>query len=172
MLRALLPRLLTALALVGAFVLGAVLPSAVGQTEVAPTAIRNALAETDRVQGAPDRTLVLSRVLVEPGAKLALHHHLGTQVARIQSGTLTYTVRQGSVVVRRGESDQDPETVRSIDAGQTARIRAGQWIVEQPSDIHQAANRGSTPVVIYLATLLKKGAPPATPVTPPGSAGK
>lgn len=156
-----------ALALVGAFALGTVLPAAFGQSETAPTAVRNALAQTDRVQGASGRTLVLSRVLVEPGAKLALHHHLGTQVARIQSGTLTYTVRRGSVVIHRGESDQAPETVRTIDAGQTARIQAGQWIVEQPSDVHQAANRGSTPVVIYLATLLKKGAPPATPVTLP-----
>ncbi|MDX6635036.1 MAG: hypothetical protein QOF06_1239 [Solirubrobacterales bacterium] len=42
---------------------------------------------------------------------------------------------------------------------------AGQWLVEQPPDIHEAANRGSSPVVIYLATLLKSGAPPATPVT-------
>lgn len=55
---------------------------------------------------------------VEPGAKLALHHHLGTQISRIESGTLTYTVRRG------------------------------------------------IPVVIYLATLLKDGAPPATPVSP------
>ena len=159
--------LLTALALAGAVALGAVLPVAFGQSEEAPTAIRNALAQSDRVQGAPGRTLVLSRVKVEPGAALALHHHLGTQVARIQSGVLTYTVRRGSVVVRRGESDQEPETVRSIAAGQTGRIRPGQWIVEQPSDIHQAANNGSTPVVIYLATLLKSGAPPATPVSLP-----
>ncbi len=119
------------------------------------------------MQGAPDRSLVLSRVEVEPGAKLALHHHLGTQVARIESGTLTYTVRRGAVVVRKGESDQDPAKVRTIAAGQTGRIRAGQWIVEQPSDIHEAANRGGAPVVIYLATLLKQGAPPPTPVTLP-----
>ena len=129
------------------------------------------LAQSEQVQGAPKRTLVLSRVVVEPGAKLALHRHQGTQVARILSGTLTYTVRRGSVPVRRGESDLNPRTVRLIEAGQTARIRAGQWIVEQPSDIHQAANRGSAPVVIYLATLLKTGAPPATPVSlPAGSA--
>jgi quercetin dioxygenase-like cupin family protein len=111
--------------------------------------------------------MVLSRVEVEPGAQLALHHHLGTQVAHIEAGTLTYTVRRGSVVVRKGESDQSPQTVRTIKAGQTGRIRAGQWIVEQPSDIHEAANRGSAPVVIYLATLLKSGAAPATPVTLP-----
>ena len=167
MLRSVRPRLPVALALIVAFALGAVLPGAFAQTKAAPTAVRNALAESSRVQGAPGRTMVLSRVLVEPGAKLVLHHHLGTQVARVQAGTLTYTVRRGSVVVRRGESDQDPQAVRTIAAGQTADIRSGQWIVEQPSDIHEAANRGTTPVVIYIATLLKTGAPPATPVTLP-----
>lgn len=165
--RSLRPRALIALALASAFALGAVLPGAIGKTAVEPTAIRNALAQTSKVQGAPQRTLVLSRVEVEAGAKLALHHHLGTQVAHIEAGTLTYTVRRGSAVVKTGESDQDPKVVRTIAAGQTAPIRAGQWIVEQPSDIHEAANRGTNPVVIYLATLLKTGADPSTPVTLP-----
>lgn len=129
-----------------------------------PEARRDAMAQTAKVQGAPERELVLSRVVVPAGAKLALHHHLGTQVARIESGILTYTVRQGSVVVRRGQSDASPTVVRTIKAGQTAQIKQGEWIVEQPSDIHQAANKGSNSVVIYLATLLKAGAPPATPV--------
>jgi quercetin dioxygenase-like cupin family protein len=154
-------------ALVVGVMLGALLPAAIGKTEVAPTAIRNALAQTDRVQGAPGRTMVLSRVVVQPGAKLATHHHLGTQIARVQSGVLHYTVRQGSAVVRRGESDQDPALVRKIEAGQTFAIRGGQWIVEQPSDVHEAANRGTTPVVLYLATLLQDGAAPSTPVSLP-----
>lgn len=134
---------------------------------VEPTAIRSALAQASKVQGAPKRTLVLSRVEVEPGAQLALHHHEGTQVAHVEAGTLTYTVRRGSAVVKTGVSDQNPKLVRKIKAGQTAPIRTGQWIVEQPSDIHEAANRGSSPVVIYLATLLKTGADPSTPVTLP-----
>jgi mannose-6-phosphate isomerase-like protein (cupin superfamily) len=160
-------QVLVALALVTTFALGAILPGAFAQTKVAPTAIRNALAETSNVQGAPHRTMILSRVEVEPGAQLALHHHLGTQVAHIEAGTLTYTVRRGSVVVRKGESDQSPQTIRTIKAGQSGRIVSGQWIVEQPSDIHEAANKGATPVVIYIATLLKTGAPSATPVTLP-----
>ena len=45
--------------------------------------------------------------------------------------------------------------------------QGGEWIVEQPSDIHEAANKGSQPVVLYLATLLKTGAPPSTPVSVP-----
>lgn len=164
------PRFLLPLALAVGLALGTLLPTAFGASTKAPTAVRSALAQTSNVQGAPGRTMVLSRVVVEPGAKLATHHHLGTQISRIQSGVLTYTVRRGSAVVRKGESDQNPTVVRKISAGQTARISAGEWLVEQPSDIHEAANRGSSPVVIYLATLLQQGAPPATPVTlPPGS---
>jgi quercetin dioxygenase-like cupin family protein len=161
------PRIAVAFALIVAFALGATLPGAFGRTTAAPTAVRNALAQTSKVQGAPQRTMVLSRVEVEPGAQLALHHHLGTQISHIEAGTLTYTVRRGSAVVREGESDDSPRRVRTIAAGQTARIRPGQWLVEQPSDIHEAANRGASPVVIYLATLLKAGAPPATPVELP-----
>jgi quercetin dioxygenase-like cupin family protein len=160
-------RVLGALALAVAFALGAILPGAFAQTQAAPTAVRSALAQTSKVEGAPGRTMVLSRVEVEPGAKLALHHHLGTQISHVEAGTLTYTVRRGSAVVRSGEADQQPQVVRAIKAGQTARIRSGQWLVEQPSDIHEAANNGSVPVVIYLSTLLPAGAPPATPVTLP-----
>jgi len=159
--------LFVALALTVGVGLGALLPGAFGDSAVAPTAIRSALAQSSAVQGAPGRTMVLSRVLVEPGAKLATHHHLGTQVARVTAGVLSYTVRRGSVVVRHGESDQNPQVVRKIKAGRTGSIHGGEWVVEQPSDIHEAANRGSTPVVIYIATLLEAGAPPATPVSLP-----
>jgi hypothetical protein len=76
--RTLRTRLLVALALVVAFALGAVLPGAFAETKAAPTAIRNALAQSSHVQGAPDRTMVLSRVEVEPGAQLVLHRHLDT----------------------------------------------------------------------------------------------
>jgi hypothetical protein len=68
-------RLPIVLALIAGVALGALLPAAFGQSEATPTAIRSALAQTSRVQGAPERTMVLSRVVVEPGADLATHHH-------------------------------------------------------------------------------------------------
>jgi quercetin dioxygenase-like cupin family protein len=155
--------------LVGAIGFGAMLPSAFGDqaSQPGPTVTREALAQATRPQGAPHRTLTLSKVTIPPGAELALHHHLGTQAARVTSGVLTYMVERGSVTVRSGEAEEQPKVVRSIKAGQTGRIPAGQWIVEQPSTIHRAANHGSVPVVVYLATLLESGAPPATPVTLP-----
>lgn len=160
-------RLVLVATMLAAFALGVLLPCALAQGGAEPTAVRSALAQTSKVQGAVGRTMVLSKVVVEPGAKLALHHHLGTQISRVASGTLTYTVRQGSAALREGDAENEPRLVRTIKAGQTARIHPGQWLVEQPSDIHEAANRGSMPVVIYLSTLLKTGAPPATPVTLP-----
>ena len=129
----------------------------------APTAKRESLAATNKPEGAKGKTLGLSRVEVPPGAELALHHHEGTQIAHIEKGTLTYTVVEGSVEVRKGAADEDPKLVRKIKAGQTGPIKAGQWIVEQRDVRHQAANRGDKKIVIYLATLLDKGAPPSTP---------
>jgi quercetin dioxygenase-like cupin family protein len=132
------------------------------------TVTRTALAQSTKVKGVKGRTLGLSRVTIPPGGTIALHHHEGTQVAYIQSGVLTYSVRSGTVTVRTGTAD-NPTVVRKINAGQTGKITAGQWIVEQPSTIHQAANKGSAKIVIYLSTLLRTGAPPSTPNTPVAS---
>jgi quercetin dioxygenase-like cupin family protein len=108
------------------------------------------------------RTLGLSRVTVMPGTTLALHHHPGTQIGYVESGVLTYTVEKGHARLMKGSGD-DPTLVRVIRAGQTARVHPGQWLIEQPTDHHHAANRGSVPVVIYLATLFKDGAPASIP---------
>jgi quercetin dioxygenase-like cupin family protein len=57
------------------------------------SAVRTPLAQSTMVKGAAGRTLGLSRVTIPVGGKIALHHHQGTQVAYIQSGVLTYTVK-------------------------------------------------------------------------------
>ncbi|HEX4752691.1 MAG TPA: hypothetical protein VH268_07325, partial [Solirubrobacterales bacterium] len=86
---------LTALAVVAVIAMAIVLPTAFGASAPAPAPIRKSFAQTEHVQGAPGRTMVLSKVTVPPGAKLAVHHHLGTQISRVTAGTLTYTVRSG-----------------------------------------------------------------------------
>jgi quercetin dioxygenase-like cupin family protein len=126
------------------------------------TVTRTELAQSTKVRGASGRALGLSRVTIPVNGTIALHHHEGTQVSYVQSGVLTYTVKSGGVTVYSGPADNST-VVGKITGGQTGTIRAGQWIVEQPSTIHRAANKGETKIVIYLATLLKKGAPPSTP---------
>jgi quercetin dioxygenase-like cupin family protein len=148
-------------AAIGLLALGVAVGHVIAQSG-GSTVKRAALAESTKVRGASGRTLGLSRVTIPVGGRIALHHHQGTQVAYIQSGVLTYTVKSGGVTVRSGPAD-NPTVVRKINAGQTGTIRAGQWITEQPSTVHRAANKGKTKIVIYLATLLRTGAPPSTP---------
>jgi hypothetical protein len=150
---------LSAVALVGA---GALVGHVIAQSDRARPPVRQPLAQSKRVAGAEGRTLGLSRVMIPPGETIALHHHEGTQAAYIQSGVLTYTVQSGSVLVMDGPAD-DARVVRKIKGGQTGAILPHQWIIEQPSTIHMATNRGGKKVVIYLATLLRNGAPPSTP---------
>jgi len=130
-----------------------------------PEATRTALAGVVDPGGAKGQTLGLSRVTVPPKAVLATHRHPGTQVAFIEKGTLTYTVRTGSVTVRRGSFEGDAKVVRRIRAGTTGRIRSGEWIVEHPGTIHSARNAGSQTIVIYLASLFENGEPAAIPVS-------
>lgn len=131
--------------------------TAVGQATVE----RIALAAADDPVGAEGRTLGLSKVIVPAKSRLPLHHHTGTQIARIEAGTLTYTVKSGSVPVYRRQAGETQKLVRTITAGQTARIPQGQWLVEQPDVVHRAANNGNGTVLIYLATLLPTGDPPS-----------
>ncbi|HTU15479.1 MAG TPA: cupin domain-containing protein [Solirubrobacterales bacterium] len=138
---------------------GGVAISAVKDDPPAPK--YNSLARTVNPIGAKGKALGLSRVVIQPGAKIPLHYHEGTQVSYIQSGTLTYTVRDGGVKVMTGPGD-DGKVVRRIKAGQTGKIKAGQWIVEQPTTIHRANNFGDDKIVIYLSNLLDKNAAPST----------
>jgi quercetin dioxygenase-like cupin family protein len=154
-------RVTAALAAIGLLATGVLVGHVIAQSG-GSTVTRTPLGQSTKVKGASGRTLGLSRVTIPAGGRIALHHHEGTQVAYIQSGVLNYTVKSGGVTVLTGTAD-NPTVVRRIDAGQTGRISAGQWIVEQPSTIHRAANKGDAKIVIYLATLLRTGAPPSTP---------
>src|SRR5262249_13058035 len=116
------------------------------------TVTREPLASAGHPRGAVGKTLGLARVTGVPGATLPLHHHPGTQIGYVDSGILTYTVEKGRARLMAGTGDA-PRLVRVIHAGQTARVHPGQWLIEQPTDHHHAQNKGTVPVVIYLATL-------------------
>jgi quercetin dioxygenase-like cupin family protein len=148
---------LLALTAVGAYAAGV-------PHRAAAQATRVALAQAKDPTGAKGRTLGLSRVTIPAHTTLALHRHAGTQIAYIESGTLTYTVRTGSVPVYSGQADKSPRLVRRVSGGQTGKVRTGEWVIERPTAIHFGANNGDTPVVILLATLFTNGSPPSIPV--------
>ena len=129
----------------------------------AAQATREALAQAVDPPGAKGRTLGLSRVTIPGHTKLGLHHHAGAQIAYIQRGTLTYTVKTGAVNVYRGAADPKPRIVRTVRAGHTGKVRTGEWVIERPTAVHFGANNGDKPVVILLSTLFTNGSPPSIP---------
>ncbi|MFC5493574.1 cupin domain-containing protein [Nocardioides caricicola] len=130
--------------------------------EAPVTVTRQALAEVPGPKGAPNRTLGLSRVVVMPGAKLASHHHPGSQLGYVAEGVLTYTVETGRAKLMKGPGDA-PTLVKVIKPGDTVRVRPGHWLIEEQGEVHHARNAGEVPIVIYIATLLKTGEPAAIP---------
>jgi quercetin dioxygenase-like cupin family protein len=127
-------------------------------------ATRTVLAQAVDPAGSRGRTLALSRVTIPAHTRLGLHRHPGTQLAYVQTGTLTYTVRKGVVNVYRGAGDQELTVVRRVAAGRTGTVRAGEWVIERPRVVHFGANEGDQPVLILLATLFRNGAPASIPV--------
>ncbi len=111
---------------------------------------------------APGHALYLVRYEIQPGAQLPLHHHEGTQFGFVAPGELTYHVAEGEVPVYRKGADGKPILDRTLGAGDTGMIAAGEWLVEEPDDHHWGANRGDVPLVIFTSALLREGAPLAT----------
>ncbi|MEZ5123609.1 MAG: cupin domain-containing protein [Solirubrobacterales bacterium] len=136
-----------------------------GYAVAAGQPVREDLGAAKDPAGAQGRTLGLTRVTIPAGVSLAPHTHPGVQVSRIVRGTLTYTVdRRGSVPVYRGDA-ASARRLRTLHPGQTARLRAGDWIVEPQGMVHHAANQGTSRVVILLSSLYRTGAPASSPAT-------
>lgn len=116
------------------------------------------------VEGAPGQALHLARYVIAPHTSLQPHFHDGTQIGLVVSGTLTYTVLTGRVTVHARGSDGQPIQVAELSDGQTAEVGAGHWLVERADTTHFGANAGDEPLVIVTSSLLRAGAPLATPV--------
>ena len=157
--------LLAGIALLSLVVLGGVTGQAGNLPN--PQATPAVTGATARViaQAAPETVeqpeLALTNVIIEPGAGLASHHHLGTQIAHLVSGELAYTVESGMVMLRRGETEP-----KAIPVGSTVTVVAGDSVIESPDGFHYVENLGDEPVVIWVASLFPEGAPRAVYGTP------
>jgi len=136
-------------------------PSTTPSTAVAgPTAgkfTRTILAETQPAN-APGQTLYLQQVAFGPHTPLALHHHQGLQESTVLSGDLTYTVAQGSAVLRRASG-----ATSTIAASSTVVLHPGDTVTEYETTIHKGANNTDKVVTLIVSSLLAIGAPLSTP---------
>jgi quercetin dioxygenase-like cupin family protein len=122
--------------------------------------VRQLLAETnpDTAEG---QTLQLTRVIIPPGQSIAAHTHPGPQLAVIVNGTLSYTIIEGEVTVKRAAAT-DSQTEETYASGETVELRPGDVVQETAGMVHSAINETDEIVIIYLSSLFPIGAPPAT----------
>ena len=108
-------------------------------------------------EGAPGQVLELVRYYIPPNTSLPMHIHPGMQVAYVESGTLTYTVVEGtaSYVRADGETGELPE-------GETTDFAIGDSVVEAQGMIHFGENKTDKPVILLVASLFEADVPPSS----------
>jgi quercetin dioxygenase-like cupin family protein len=135
-----------------------------------PGTIREVLA-TGQPPSAPGQTLDLVRYTIPPGTTLAVHVHPGMQIAWVASGELTYHVLKREVQIGRAANTSagSPGAPETLAAGESTVLEPGDWVAEVPGAVHYGENLGTEPLVLWAATLLETGQPPAIPVNDEGT---
>jgi quercetin dioxygenase-like cupin family protein len=121
---------------------------------------KDVLAAEADPPGGEGSTLTLIRYTIAPGAQLAPHLHPGVQLARIESGTLTYTVVSGTAMVTRSGGEPEP-----VEGPATITLGPGDSVAENLDMVHFGANETDEPVVIVATLLTEDGQDLAVTVT-------
>jgi quercetin dioxygenase-like cupin family protein len=112
----------------------------------------------------PGYELVLTRVVIPPGAVVGAHMHPGMQLIYIESGTIHYTLVSGELpFTRRGADGTDGESGTLV-AGEETDFGPGDRFVEMKDMVHIAENLGDVPVVILASSLLAPNLPASIPI--------
>lgn len=126
--------------------------------QAAPEVVREVLMSGEPV-GAPGQVLELVRYEIPPHTVLPVHIHPGMQVAMVESGTLHYTVIEGTLEFARADG-----TTGALHAGEETDFLPGDRLVEQQGMVHFGENRTDEPVVLLVASLFEADQPPSTVV--------
>jgi quercetin dioxygenase-like cupin family protein len=121
---------------------------------------KDVLATEADPPGGEGSTLTLIRYTIAPGAQLSPHIHPGVQLARIESGTLTYTVIDGTATVTRAGG-----ATEAVTGPTTVSLVTGDSVAENDGMVHFGANETAEPVVIIATLLTADGKDLAVTVT-------
>lgn len=110
--------------------------------------------------GTGGRTLVLQRIVIQPGVEVPRHRHPADLAYVIESGIFNFTVLEGSVeLTHRGTG-----ATESVGVGTEVVLEAGDAMFEGEGTVHVARNAGTEPVVILLAGVVDEELPFIQPV--------
>lgn len=128
-----------------------------GATGITPQPMGSGLPSS-----APGLAMGLVRLTYEPGATLNTHTHPGASILYVESGTLTYTLIEGTATVTRASAEPaTPPATEPLAMG-VIELNAGDSLFEDADVIHTANNAGDVPAVVIIANLLVAGEPVTT----------
>jgi quercetin dioxygenase-like cupin family protein len=134
-------------------------PGPITVTELAPgfTVEVFAGAPSDR---APDQTVYLARFVIQPGAEIYPHSHPGTVVLGVASGSLGWTLLEGTAhVVRGAAAGATGPTEDLTEPGTEVILEPGDAIFYEDDIVHTARGAGDEETVVLGTLLLTSGEP-------------
>ena len=155
--------LIAVVALTGLFVPGLTAqeatPGPIAAMELAPgvTAEVFAAAPSDRAAG---QTVYLARFVFQPGAEIFPHSHPGTTVLGVESGSLGWTLLEGTAHVVRGAAAGATGPAEDLtEPGTDVTLEPGDAIFYEDDVVHTARGAGDEETVVLGSFVLTTGEP-------------
>lgn len=109
---------------------------------------------------APGQTLYTARFVFQPGGEIPPHGHPGTTSVVVESGTLGWTLVDGTAHVIRGAASGEPTGTEDLtDPGTEVTLAPGDAIYYEDDVAHTARGAGDEPTVVWASLLLATGEP-------------
>ncbi len=110
-----------------------------------------AFGEADQLPAGP-AAMSIGRLILEPGASIPSHPHLGPEFGVVEAGTASFTVSEGQVEIIRGITTATPgpeaPEPETAGAGEEVTLEAGDGVFYHPGTVADFRNEGDTPLVL------------------------
>jgi quercetin dioxygenase-like cupin family protein len=134
-------------------------PGPITVTELAPgfTVEVFAGAPSDRT---PGQTVYLARFVIQPGAQIFPHNHPGTTVLGVVSGSLGWTLLEGTAHVVRGAAAGATGPAEDLtEPGTDVILEPGDAMYYEDDVVHTARGAGDEETVVLGTLVLTSGEP-------------
>jgi quercetin dioxygenase-like cupin family protein len=131
---------------------------AVTRTELTPGLFAEVFAGVPSAR-AEGQTVYIARFTFQPGSDIFPHSHPGTVVLAIESGTLGWTLEEGTVRVVRGAGSGATEVEQVTQPGTELILEPGDAIFYEDDVVHTARGAGDGAAVVLATLILEAGEP-------------
>jgi quercetin dioxygenase-like cupin family protein len=132
--------------------------AAVTPIELAPGVTAEVFAGSPSAR-AEGQTVYLARFTFAPGSEIFPHSHPGTVVLGVDSGSLGWTLQEGTAHVVRGAGSGATEVEDVTEPGTDVILEVGDAIFYEDDVVHTARAAGDEPAIVLGTLILETGQP-------------